>query len=143
MGLDWIKADAIFYPTVFSNYFLWGLAIYYLILGVMSGSLGQIILCGIGILYFAKLMTFITGSSTRDLGIHARNEAVEEFNDFIERHKKFEKIEEKETESKQYECDLCGRKISKEQYERNDGRCPTCVAEDTHVTMFDGEGEAY
>lgn len=33
-----------------------------------------------------------------------------------------------------YECITCGAGISKEEYERNEGQCDNCVAEDNLVS---------
>lgn len=143
-GLEWIKSDWIFYPTIFLSYVSLAYLAYLFILELGQTGLVEEIVFGVLIIYFIRMLTYLTGSSSNDFGFKRRENAKENLEKFLDNLKdEEEKIEVENTESKTYRCDNCGRKISKEQYERNDGRCPTCVAEDTHVAMFDSEGREY
>lgn len=88
---------------------------------------------------------FFTGDKNWDIGFSEREGAFE----------KWKKLQKggatrdlphkpgKRHQTPEYHCENCGLKVSKRTYEQNDGLCDTCVAEDTHVAMFDANGEPY
>lgn len=45
-------------------------------------------------------------------------------------------IEETRMKEKKYYRVTCGDKISKEEFERNDGQCDRCVVEDSAIGMM-------